>query len=89
MLAINVDYHQVGWYQSTYLAGSHVSREFLEQASICYLSKVELAKGSPSNIRYLLAAEVHLLPDQEGIEAGRRHDRFQTEFLLHGIVGHG
>ena len=27
--AINVDYHQVGWYQSTYL-GSHVSREFLE-----------------------------------------------------------
>ena len=27
--AINVDYLQVGWYQSTYL-GSHVSREFLE-----------------------------------------------------------
>ena len=26
---VNVDYHEVGWYQSTYL-GSHVSREFLE-----------------------------------------------------------
>ena len=27
--AINVDYHQVGWYQSTYLS-SHVTKEFLE-----------------------------------------------------------
>lgn len=26
---INLDYHHVGWYQSTYL-GSHVTREFLE-----------------------------------------------------------
>ena len=26
---VNMDYHEVGWYQSTYL-GSHVSREFLE-----------------------------------------------------------
>ena len=29
MRSINVDYHQVGWYQSTYL-GSHISKEFLE-----------------------------------------------------------
>lgn len=27
--AINMDYHQVGWYQSTYLS-SHVTKEFLE-----------------------------------------------------------
>lgn len=27
--AINLDYHQVGWYQSTYL-GSHISKDFLE-----------------------------------------------------------
>lgn len=27
--AINLDYHQVGWYQSTYL-GSHASKEFLD-----------------------------------------------------------
>lgn len=27
--AINVDYLQVGWYQSTYL-GSHISREFID-----------------------------------------------------------
>ena len=26
---VNVDYHEVGWYQSTYL-GSHLSKEFLE-----------------------------------------------------------
>lgn len=26
---INMDYHHVGWYQSTYL-GSHVTKEFLE-----------------------------------------------------------
>ena len=26
---INVDYHHVGWYQSTYLS-SHVTKEFLE-----------------------------------------------------------
>ena len=26
--AINVDYHQVGWYQSTYLS-SHVTKDFL------------------------------------------------------------
>ena len=26
---INIDYHHVGWYQSTYLS-SHVTKEFLE-----------------------------------------------------------
>lgn len=26
--AINIDYHQVGWYQSTYLS-SHVTKDFL------------------------------------------------------------
>ena len=27
--SINVDYHQVGWYQSTYLS-SHVTKDFLD-----------------------------------------------------------
>ena len=27
--SINVDYHQVGWYQSTYLS-SHITKDFLE-----------------------------------------------------------
>ena len=27
--SINIDYHQVGWYQSTYLS-SHVTKDFLE-----------------------------------------------------------
>ena len=29
MRSINVDYHQVGWYQSTYL-NSHITKDFLE-----------------------------------------------------------
>ena len=36
---VNVDYHEVGWYQSTYL-GSHVSREFLE-AHVGYQRAIE------------------------------------------------
>lgn len=36
---VNVDYHEVGWYQSTYL-GSHVSREFLE-AHVGYQKTIE------------------------------------------------
>ena len=27
--SINVDYHQIGWYQSTHL-GSHINKNFLE-----------------------------------------------------------
>jgi len=27
--SINIDYHQVGWYQSTYLS-SHITKDFLE-----------------------------------------------------------
>lgn len=36
---VNVDYHEVGWYQSTYL-GSHVSKEFLE-AHVGYQKTIE------------------------------------------------
>ena len=36
---VNVDYHEVGWYQSTYL-GSHVSKEFLE-AHVSYQKTIE------------------------------------------------
>ena len=48
--SINVDYHQVGWYQSTYL-NSHINKEFLE-SHVRYQQTIEesivLIYGEPS-----------------------------------------
>ena len=46
---INIDYHHVGWYQSTYLS-SHVTKEFLESQyryQKAILESVVLIYGQP------------------------------------------
>ncbi len=52
--SINVDYHQVGWYQSTYL-NSHINKEFLE-SHVRYQQSIEesivLIYGEPSWCEY-------------------------------------
>ena len=54
--SINIDYHQVGWYQSTYLS-SHVTKDFLE-SHVRYQQAIEesvvLIYGEQSSRFYCL-----------------------------------
>ena len=59
--ALNYDYHNIGWYQSSYLGG-HVDKNFLE-SQLTYQSALEesivLAYGESAPDVMLLKLDVH------------------------------
>ncbi len=92
---VNMDYHEVGWYQSTYL-GSHVSREFLEthvgyqraikESVVIIYDPLQTSRGALSLKAYRLTPKILSLMDNteqfspEGVQqAGVVHSDILVE----------